>query len=214
MTVHEAAPWATKTDDRLDVNLELPTVESMFTPPDLSPLSPSYRPYSYESGLEYIAYLLYADRRIKNVHAAFVLPSEELADTSHTDVEQAIGRWASAKIEASHIEVRADNTRGRRALLLGAIAMVILLLLAHWLFENSDPGYLRNTAITALQIGAWVSLWIPIDKLVWSAWTHRNDRVVYERLTAMTFTLEPQPDLLTIDDPTHQEHNHDPGDAT
>lgn len=214
MTVHDTESWTHRTDDRLDVKLELPTIEAMFTPPDLSPLSPSFRPYSYESGLEYIAYLLYADRRIKNVHAAFGLPSEELADTSHADVQQAIGRWAAAKIEASHIEVRADTTRGRRALLLGAIAMVILLLLAHWLFENTDPGYLRSTAITALQIGAWVSLWIPIDKLAWSAWAHRNDRVVYERLKAMSFTLEPQPDHPAIDDPTHLEHDHDPGDAT
>lgn len=214
MTTTDTASWANRTGDRLDVRLELPTVEAMFTPPDLSPLSPSYRPYSYESGLEYVAYLLYADRRIKKVRATFLLPNRELEAANHHDLQHGVNRWADAKIEASHIEVRADTTRGRRALLLGAVAMVVLLLLAHWVFENTDPGYLRNTAITALQIGAWVSLWVPIDKLVWSAWAHRNDRVVYERIRAMTFTLELQADRPIIADPAQQERQHGAEDSS
>ena len=184
------------TPDRtcLDVELHLPDLAALFEKPDLTPFSLDYHRYSYESAMEYLAYRLYADRKLKTVAATFIVPDQELSSTTHHDVQEAIQRWTAAKIEETHIEVQADTTRGSRALLLGTVALVTLLLMAHGLFQTFEPGYLRSTAITALQIGAWIALWIPIDRLAWSAWTHRNDRVVYERLAAMTFSLEPKTD--------------------
>ena len=180
----------------LSVELRLPNVAALFETPDLTPFSPEYHRYSYESGMEYLAYLLYADRRLKTVEANFIVPDQELSSTAHHDVQEAIGRWTAAKIEATHIEVRADATRGRRALLIGIGVLVVLLLLARWVASIDNEGFVPLTLITGLQIGAWVALWFPIQKLVWDAWTHRNDRIVYERLSNMTFNLAadgPQP---------------------
>ena len=174
---------------RLDVELRLPTVGALFEPPELTPFSPDFHPYSYESGMEYLAYLLYADRRLKAVDATFVVPPDELASTSHEEVSAAIGRYTAAKIEETHIEVRADATRGRRALLIGIGVLVLLLLVARWIDTIGGDRFVPLTLITGLQIGAWVALWFPIQRLFWDAWTHRNDRVVYERLRDTQFTL-------------------------
>ena len=169
--------------------LRLPTLDALFAPPDLTPFSPDFERYSYESGMEYLAYLLYADRRLKTVQATFIVPDQELSSTTHDDVQAAIERWTAAKIEATHIEVRADATRGRRALLIGIGVLVTLLLIARWVASINNEGFVALTLITGLQIGAWVALWFPIQKLVWDTWTHRNDRIVYERISSMTFEL-------------------------
>lgn len=44
-----------------DVVLQLSDVEHLFTKPDVSPLSDEYQEYSYISGLEFIADLVYGD---------------------------------------------------------------------------------------------------------------------------------------------------------
>lgn len=174
----------------LRIELRLPTIEALFSPPDLTPLSPAFHPYSYESGMEYLAFRLYADRRLKTVDATLVLPPDEIAATTKDEVRAAIGRYTAAKIEASRIEVQASATRGRRALLIGIGMLVLLLLISSSIEELGGSGFVPQTIITGLEIGAWVALWFPIQKLFWDAWTHRNDRVVYQRLQTMDFTLK------------------------
>ena len=179
---------------RLDIELELPDLDALFRPPDLSPMDPRFRSYSYESGLEYLAYRLYADRRIKWVNATLVLPSSAISEASKAEVAAAIQRFSDARIEAAGIEVRADAVRGRRAFGIGLGLLVVLLLLAQWVDSVGDGGFAAEALATGLQIGAWVSLWFPLEKLLWGAWTHRSDRLVYERLGGMEFRLLPAAD--------------------
>jgi len=139
--------------------------------------------------MEYLADRLAADRRFKELEATFLIPPDELSPTAHESVHGAIRRYAAAKFEATNIEVRADAIRGRRVMLLGVTGLVILLLVASWVSDAAGDGFVPDTVITGLEIVAWVALWFPIEKLLWSAWTHRNDRHVYERLRDMRFTI-------------------------
>lgn len=173
----------------LRIELRLPTIAALFDTPDLTPFSPEFHPYSYTSGMEYLADRLYADRRFKEVEATFVVPRDEFSSTVHESVHAAIRRYAATKIEATNIKARADAIRGRRAMFLGVAALVILLLIASWVSDATGGGFAPDTVVTGLEIGAWVALWFPIEKLFWGAWTHRNDRLVYGRLRDMRFTI-------------------------
>ena len=139
--------------------------------------------------MEYLADRMYANRRLTSIEATFVLPPDELAATTHDEVRAAIRRYGTAKIEASDVHVRADITRGRRAMLIALPAVVVLLLLTAWFEQTTADGFVAETIIAGLWIGVWVSLWFPIDKLFWGVWTHRSDRIIYERLRDMQFTL-------------------------
>lgn len=178
----------------LRVDLRLPSIDALFSRSDLTPLSPDFHPYSYESGMEYLADRLYADRRLKTVEATFVLPRNALTSTADGDVRAAVQRYSTAKIEATGIDVRGDISRGLRAMFLGIVALAILLLIAGGIENITNDTFVSRAIVTGLTIGAWVSLWFPIEMLFWSAWTHRYDRAVYERLRDMRFTLTTEHD--------------------
>ncbi len=173
---------------KLDITLRLPAVEALFEPPRVTPLSPSFHVYSYTSGLEYIADRLYADRRLQTVDATFLLPGDRLSSTNVDAVRAAVGRFTDAKIEAARIELQASLLRGRRALLVGLVAVVALLSAAR-LVDALGANWVAETVALGLQIAAWVALWFPIEKMSWETWTHRNDRRIYERIGGMQFTV-------------------------
>jgi len=174
------------------VELQLPDIDALFERPRISPFSPDFQPSSYASGMEILADRMYADRRLTTIEATFALPPDQLAATTHDDISAAIRRYTAAKIEESDIHVRADTTRGRRAMLIALPAVTILLLITAWFEQTTADGFVAETVIAGLWIGVWVSLWFPIDKLFWGVWTNRSDRLIYERLRDMHFTLKPE----------------------
>lgn len=174
---------------RLEIELRLPSVAALFHPSESSPMSPDFHPYSYTSGLEYIADRLSADRRIRAVDATLAMPSAALAATSHDQVRAGIRRYADARIEALDVEVRADSTIGRRALIVGLGAAVVMLIIAAWFADLSNEGFTVDTIVLGLEIGAWVAVWFPLERIFWTAWSHRRMRRDYEVLRELEFTL-------------------------
>jgi hypothetical protein len=173
----------------LNVTLHLPDVESIYEAPSVAPSSPAYHSYSYTSGLEYIADRLYADRRLKAVDATFLVPGDQLSSTTEQAIREAVERYASAQIEKTSLMRRAAVSRGRRALLLGIVALVVLFTAASVVIGLGDDNPVVDTIAMGLEIGAWVALWIPIERLTWEAWGHRNDRKLYERVRDMQYVV-------------------------
>lgn len=175
----------------LVIELWLPTVDALFVPSGTSPMSPGHRPYSYTSGLEYIAGRLYADRRVRSVDATFLLPRAELAPVTREVVQAGIRRFADSRIEELDLEVRADSSIGRRALVLGLCVAVVMLSVAAWIADAATDGFAVDTIVLGLEIGAWVAVWFPLERIFWSAWSHRRMRRDYEVVREMEFTLAP-----------------------
>ena len=175
----------------LQVEVRVPDVDALFDPPGTSPMSSEFRTYSQWSGLEYIASRLYADRRARSVDATFVLPPAELASASHAAVEAGIRQFARSRIEEVEIEVRADSSIGRRALVLGLGVAIVMLSLAASVARGTTDGFGVDTVVLGLEIGAWVAVWFPLERVFWGAWSHRRMRRDYEVLRDMEFTLVP-----------------------
>ncbi len=178
---------------QLSVTLRVPSLKALFDAPEVDPFSPDFQPYSHTAAVEYLADLLYSDRRIERVNATFVFPPDVLASTSQGNVKEAIGRYVDSKIEDYRTDVSSHWYRGRRALLIGIIGLFVLIALALAVRQLWEDNNLAEILATGLEIGGWALLWFPIDLVVWNVWGARNDRKVYQRIKDGTFTLTSDP---------------------
>jgi hypothetical protein len=139
--------------------------------------------------MEFLADTMYADRRLTRIEATFVLPAAQLAATSHDEVSAAIRRYTAAKIEESDIHVRADITRGRRAMLPGGHDPA----LDRSRVRADDRQRLRRRNRHRRPVDRCLGdALVPDRQAVLGAWTHRSDRLICERLRDMHFTLKPE----------------------
>lgn len=134
--------------------LELNTLEDLFTRPDLTPLSPAYRPYSYTSGIEFIAGELHANMSCKTVALTLVLPESKAGTTDVGHVSAAISRYASAKL----VDIRHDRHgiiwRGIRSFLFALVALFAFIALSRAVFEAGNVW--REVLSEGLAVAGWV----------------------------------------------------------
>jgi hypothetical protein len=168
-------------------------VEDLFTAPDLDPFSPDYETYGEKPALEAIGALLHAERRVRQVNTTFELPPEAIDDALERRVTEAIARYCRVRIAELDLELLRIKRYGLRALLFGLIAVFALNALSRPLDSSDDP--ILGLISQGLQIAAWVSLWFPINVLVYDRWYSRRDQRIYTQMLLMGVSVLPSPAL-------------------
>lgn len=175
-----------------EATLRLTTVDDLFGPPDLSPLSPDYDVHSDGPALQYIADEINANGSYRNVRASFELPASELESNSKLDVEDAVRRWAATRLRGVQHDVAATRLRGLRSLVAGLLLFAVLISLSRVLGQDGDG--VDDTISKGLEIAAWVALWFPLDTLVFTVWQLRLDRRAFRIVGDMELSLTADPD--------------------
>jgi hypothetical protein len=73
----------------------------------------------------------------------------------------------------------------------GFLAVLVLNGLANQLDESSDDVLQALSA--GLQVAAWVTLWVPVNLLVYDRWYLRRDRDAADRMLGMEVRVVPAP---------------------
>ncbi len=176
-----------------DVRITLPlrAVEHLFVAPDLDPFAPDYETYGEKAGIETIAGVLHAERRVRRAEAVLQLPLELVDDELEHRTVDAIARYCRVRIAELDLELLRIKRYGLRALAIGLVAVLALNALSRPLESSDDP--ILELISQGLQIAAWVTLWFPINVLVYDRWYSMRDQRVYTQMVLMDVSVVPDP---------------------
>ena len=172
-----------------EITLQLAEIDHLFQKPDNSPLSEGYQVYSYIAGIEFISNELYADPSPDAVRLKLLLPSEQITPGLEAKIQAGVARYCQGRLRDVHHEIHAILWRGTRALALALVALFVLIGASRLIY--SEDNLLRQVISEGLSIAAWVSLWVPLEMLIFRIWEYRLDKKIYTLLSEMEITISP-----------------------
>jgi hypothetical protein len=131
--------------------------------------------------------VLHVARPVSRVHARLELPGDAHEEAVERRAADAVRRYCRVKIADLDEDLSQIRRYGTWALAIGAMAVLVLNGIARPL-DSSDDDLLQLIA-TGLQIASWVTLWFPINLLVYDRWYARRDQAIYRELLEMEVTL-------------------------
>jgi hypothetical protein len=164
------------------ITIRLRSVEHLFTAPDANPFDPDYERYPDKPGVDAIAGVLHVERPVASVTTRIeVLESDEAS--LERRASEAVQRYCRVHIADLDLDLRQIRRYGTWTLVLGFVAVLVLNAMAKPL-DSSNNDFLELLS-QGLQIAAWVTLWFPINLLVYDRWYARRDQVIYRTMSEM-----------------------------
>ena len=133
----------------LQVTLRLPSIDTLFTAPDLSPFDPYYSAQTLQAGADFLIAEMERTPRLKRTELTVILPPAEIAADPELPARtrEALGRYASAWAA----EARQSHAVDLRKARLAAQSTIVFFVLANLLsFRYAHTGSLFGLT------GAWV----------------------------------------------------------
>ena len=169
---------------RRDVAITLPlrSIEHLFAAPPADPLAPDYDRYPDKAGVDAITGVLHVERPVAAVRTRI-----ELRDGVDPSLErraaEAVERYCRVRIADLDLDLHQIRRYGTWALALGLAAVLVLNAAANRL--DSSNNDILELISQGLQIAAWVTLWFPINLLVYDRWYARRDQAIYRDMLGM-----------------------------
>jgi hypothetical protein len=165
------------------ITLHLHDVKYLFVQPDFDPFGPHEL---YVSGIDYLLTLMQSSSLRRPLTTRILLPPEQVALAESLDLKQAIVRYCRFKLDASKRGMASLLWVGTKSLQTGILMLVTALSLAAVLTSaRVFPDGVTNILVEGLTIIGWVSLWRPIEVLLYEWWPTWRERRIYERILRM-----------------------------
>ena len=168
---------------RYDLLLHLDNLAQFFAVSEPDPFDPRTR---LASGLETIASELKPKALIRKVRTTIVLPADQITPDAEARLREALTRYCQYQIRQNRQDLISLRWQGIKALQNGIIFLGVCLLLST-LFENAEllPEWLRRFGGEGFLIAGWVSLWHPIEILLYEWWPFSRQIHIYESISRM-----------------------------
>ena len=128
-----------------------------------------------------------AGRIPSHVRTSVELPAEEIDPSLEQRMRDAVARYCRVKLGALDVELRRTTQLGLRTLVVGFLAVIALNAASRQLDNSSNDFILAISQ--GLSIVSWVTLWFPVNLLLYDRWYYRRDQTVYRTLLAMEITV-------------------------
>lgn len=170
-----------------EVTLHLTDIRHLFTPPELDPL---HGQVQTSSGMEQIMNELKPRSLARPVRTTIYLPKGRIPAQLPQECRRAVRAYCTVQIQQITNELASLRWQGLKALQSGIVFLAVCLLLST-LFDASTamPDFLRRILGEGLLIVGWVSLWHPVELLLYEWWPHWRDRQLHERLRDMELEI-------------------------
>jgi len=174
--------------DYYELTLNLAEARELFEPPPFDPFAAEAR---FGSGLERLMDDLKPNALIRPVRTTITLPADQIEDGLEHRLRAALKRYCEYKIGQDRRELSSLRWKGLKALQNGLIFLAICLLLST-VFEGADflPEFLRRFLSEGVIIVGWVSLWHPVEVLLYEWWPPSRENRLYERIRQMDIVLK------------------------
>jgi hypothetical protein len=180
-----------------DIVLRLDSIDQLFNEPDLNPFSEEEVDVIGEPALLRAIRRLLA-RRIRNweeMRLVIELPKDQVTAGLDQQTKQALRRYSEAKIEDNHLSIRLGRTRSLIGLGIVVGISILVIVVTYFLLTSVFPR--TSDTVTALiassvSVFVWVSLWGPLEKLLFD-WVqpHMENRIL-RRLPALDIVIRPK----------------------
>ena len=179
-----------------NISVELNGLEELFQEPDFDPFDPTCR---CESGMADL-YNQTQDLSSKESLQITISLQEEPAESEvNNRVKKAIEGYCEVKIIQSDREIREIRKQGMRDLRWAMVISVILLLGAYLITELTFlPEILIYLLSTGAGIIAWVTLWPPLDSILYEWSPYRQTKIRYQLLKSAQVILKNKEIISTI----------------
>lgn len=170
-----------------DITLHLDDIRHLFQAPELDPFTG--QDYSIP-GLEQIINELKPKSLRRQVRTLVLLPKKHLSRNIEQASRAAVQRYCEARIHQITNEMVSLHWQGFKALQTGLIFLAACLLLST-LFDGLQalPEFLRRFLSEGFLIAGWVSLWHPIELLLYEWRPHWRDKQPHERIRDMELRI-------------------------
>jgi hypothetical protein len=175
------------TGRRYDIMLYLNDSGELFEPPEGDYFSSEAR---YASGIEALVDELKPKSLAAKTRTTIVLPEDKIEPGLEQKIGAALARYCQHKIQQGQRELIALRWRGLKALQDGLVFLAACLLISI-AFENAEflPEFLRRFLGEGFLIAGWVSLWHPIEVLLYEWWPFSRENRIYESILKMEIVI-------------------------
>ncbi len=176
-------------EQRHEIVLRLRNIEDLFVAPALDPLSGQFHAMS---GIEQIMVKSRARTVDGPLHTTITLPRSDISDDLTGRCRDALRGYCADRLQAIDLEKAQLRRQGYKELWLGVIFLAVCLA-GSGSIEALDrgPDLLRRFLVEGLVIVGWISLWHPIDLLLFSRWPLIQDQRILQHIRDMDVTIQP-----------------------
>ena len=173
-----------------NISVDLNGIDELFQEPDFDPFDPNSR---CESGMADL-YNQTQDFSAKEaLQITISLPENKVEQEQRDEVKNAILRYCQVKIVQSEREAQEIRKQGLRDLRWAMIISVALLLSAFLITQLTFlPEILIYLLSTGAGIIAWVTLWPPLDSILYEWSPYRQTKIRYQLLKSARLMLKIQ----------------------
>jgi hypothetical protein len=166
-----------------DITLKLSNIKYLFKEPEFEPFVAQS---NYISGIERIISELKPTSLKHQVRTTILLPANQLSENLEQSAIEALQCYCSVKIEQTNNDLASLRGQGIRALRRGLLFLALCLLLST-LFDGLSyfPGLFRRFLSEGCLIAGWVSLWHPIELLLYEWGPYRRQQQIYQLIKDM-----------------------------
>jgi hypothetical protein len=182
------------------ITLKLNDIHDLFALPRHDAFKEDYLPLS---GIDQIALRLRRARLENGLHVTFIVPAGGDPNPNlHGDVQAAIKRYTTIRLNNILFELRARQLTVIRSLQVGVIILGISLALAAAISHTEGiVDWLRMLLSNSISIFGSVALWSPADAFLFGIRPLYNDTHIYLAMRDMTFDIQyEKPDSESVMD--------------
>ncbi|MGF1478510.1 MAG: hypothetical protein ACFB4I_03345 [Cyanophyceae cyanobacterium] len=165
-------------DSYYDFNLKLDNIKHLFQEPEFDLFVPQT---DSSSGIERIVNQLKPTSLTDKVRTTILLPDHQLSENIETSIADALQRYCNHKIEKISNDIIALRGQGVRALRRGLLFLAVCLIISTF-FDRVEylPTLVHRFLNEGFLIAGWVSLWYPIELLLYQWSPLRRQKQIYE----------------------------------
>jgi hypothetical protein len=180
-----------------DIVIRLDTIDELFNAPDINPFSDEEVDVLGEPAILRAVRRLQA-RRIRNwagVRLIIALPPDQITPDLDVRTQQALHRYAEAKIEDNKLQIRLSRVRSLIGLAIVTALSVAVMGVAYLLFNSVFGGAsdtVKGVVAASISVFVWVILWDPMEKLLFDWVQPRLENNILRKLQEIDVVVRPK----------------------
>ena len=178
------------------ITLSLTTLDQLFNAPAVNPFSEKVVEVRGESGMSYLLRQLGGHQWDERASLLTIrLPSDQVTAGLQPRLSEAVRRYCQARVESNRLDIH--TIRARSSTGLGVLLAIVAVLIAaiYILFTQiapDTPQPLQFAVAATLSLFAWVSLWDPLEALLFNPLEPMRENRLLRRIMEMRVAVEPE----------------------